>query len=167
MNKIDLNGQFQVHVGGDRNKIKECVELFKKIGRFAWHEHYILDWLKEPHSVNYLLTSRRQDKIEWNQEISIRDMPEYTLEEFKEAVECLETQEESKMNYVFEQVTMYKTEDGELFDSVEKCVNYQREKDLINLLSSNIYDLDFDSAEEVLDFMGRNKQLFLDYLNNV
>ena len=161
---INLNKDFQVYVGGNKEKILECVELFRKIGRTAWDESYVADWVNTG-CAKYLLTSYAdKSKIEWNCLVSDTPMPEYTLDEFREAVNMKFNTTEQCITC--EKVIMYRSEDGTLFDTEEACVKYQYKYKLINILEDNVYALRHEDGEEVLDVMKEHKELFLSYSNN-
>lgn len=64
------------------------------------------------------------------------------------------------------QVIKYQSEDGELFDTEQECINYQSGRELVTILEDNIYALRHDDGYEVLELMKQHKELFLDYLQN-
>lgn len=97
---MNLDKNFQVIVGADKESILEAVRLFKKIGRTPWREEYVTSWCGNNSNCNYILCSTiSNDKIEWNKELSSEPMPVVTVDQFRKAVL-------KHANYKLEKITL-------------------------------------------------------------
>lgn len=84
---MNLDKNFQVIVGADKESILEAVRLFKKIGRTPWREEYVTSWCENDSNCNYVLcSSTSKDKIEWNKELSSEPLPVVTVDQFRKAL---------------------------------------------------------------------------------